>query len=264
VASCDFEHQDLCEYSNLPDNDINWSIADMSQIFNTGFEGPIADHTFGTSNGHYATFNTLNSQQDWSGRMDSEIIQGGLTPRCFKFYFSMFSAVPGNVGTLNVYVKSQLDQELVWSLTGSQGPKRGEWLEGRLAVARTGQYWISIEAVSRGRRGDIALDDLNLFESGLCAVVPSEADPNRVQTTTSGMSTTTAALSTFSWASESEFDCNFEEWPCGGWANDASNELDFNWMRNRGSNYLITGPQFDHTYGNATGYFIYVNVSVKF
>jgi len=265
VASCDFENQNLCEYSNVLGNDINWLLADLSQIFNSNFEGPIVDHTFGTNKGNYATFNTINSNKDWSGRIESEIVEGGQQAKCFKFYFSMFSSTPSSVGSLKVYVKSQFDEELMWSLSGSQGLKRGEWREGRFSVARTGQYWIVIEGVSTGKRGDISLDDLNLFDSGACKTEPPEADVNGMITGTTTpvvTLTTSRPLSTFSWVSESSFDCNFEDWPCQGWDNEATNDFNFNWIRNRGSNYLTTGPNYDHTYGNSTGYFIYVNVSI--
>ena len=48
--------------------------------------------------------------------------------KCMRFYYHMYSADPGNMGTLNVYVKNVRTkvQRKLWSRTGSQG---NEWKE---------------------------------------------------------------------------------------------------------------------------------------
>lgn len=240
-ASCDFEHQNLCDYTNTPTNKINWVVADIMGLFTSGFEGPTLDHTFGTNKGKYAIFNTANTIANWTGRIESEIIQGSSYPKCFKFYYHMFSTIATRVGSLNVYVKSVLmnEEELVWSLTGSQD-KRNQWLEGRFNIARSEQYTLIIEGVSTGGRGDISVDDLNLFESTFCNTEPYEANVY-VPTTTAPTTTSTAPLSTFSWVSNSHFDCNFEDGVCSGWKNDPTNDPGFDWIRNRNSQFANSG-----------------------
>ncbi|KAK9510514.1 hypothetical protein O3M35_005284 [Rhynocoris fuscipes] len=55
--------------------------------------------------------------------------------------------------------------------------------------------------------------------------------------------------------------CTFEDGWCG-WHNKVGNVL--NWTLNNGSTATsLTGPSYDHTYQNATGMYIYVDMSVK-
>ena len=149
TASCDFEKETLCEYTNSPLNKINWVIADIKSLLSTtDFQGPFIDHTYGTNKGNYAIFNTLSSEEGDTGRIISEIIQGGSFAKCFKFYFNMYSVTSSKVGSLNIYVKDlKMNQEqLIWSLSNSQ-TKRGEWKEGRFSIGNSDQYQIIFEGV---------------------------------------------------------------------------------------------------------------------
>lgn len=149
TASCDFEKENLCEYINSNSNQINWVIADIKNLLSsTDFQGPFVDHTYGTNIGNFAIFNTLGSEEGLTGRIESEIIQGGSFAKCFKFYFNMYSPASSNVGSLNIYVKDlKMNQEqLVWSLSRSQ-TKRNEWKEGRFNIGNSDQYQIIVEGV---------------------------------------------------------------------------------------------------------------------
>ena len=64
VATCDFENQDLCEYQNSQNNDINW-IVKSSNGYNLG---PVYDHTLGTNLGRFALFSTLQSTKNSTGK----------------------------------------------------------------------------------------------------------------------------------------------------------------------------------------------------
>ncbi|XP_066288978.1 MAM domain-containing glycosylphosphatidylinositol anchor protein 2-like [Branchiostoma lanceolatum] len=55
------------------------------------------------------------------------------------------------------------------------------------------------------------------------------------------------------------FDCNFEADLCG-WTQNTSDT--FNWTRHLGAtSSYYTGPSFDHTMGNETGYYIFIEAS---
>jgi hypothetical protein len=68
--------------------------------------------------------------------------------------------------------------------------------------------------------GDIAIDDLRIFENP-CVITPADADPATFTTTTTTITTTgtTSPLGTY--------DCTFENGICNGWDNMANNL--FNW-----------------------------------
>ncbi len=73
--------------------------------------------------------------------------------------------------------------------------------------------------------GDIAIDDLRIFENS-CVLTPADADPSIIPSTTS--STTRATTSP-----PGPYDCTFENGICNGWEN-MENNL-FNWTRVQGA-----------------------------
>ena len=174
--------------------------------------------------------------------MQSEIVNGGGYYKCFKFWFNMNSRVATNMGTLNVWIRSikTNQEELMWSVKYNQ-TGLNEWKEGRFAVERPDQYQIVFEGIKGvGSSGNIALDDLNLFESSYCNTYSVNANPN-IGFTTAMTTTLLTKPNTFVWVSESQYDCNFEEGFCL-WQHDATS--DFEWLRNKNSYLVNTGKFF--------------------
>lgn len=248
----------MCEYQNSASNEINWIIQDLTS--GIGVNGPSLDHSVGLFfKGHYAVFNTEVGAKNATGRLESEIIQGGSYPTCFKFYYNMYSSNTRKIGQLNVYVKSALGNEenLIWSLSGNVSPKKDGWSEGRFSIAESGQYQIIFEGVKEDDNANIAIDDLDLFQSTFCTVEPTEA--GSIIPTVPPMTTTMPVpTNTYSWISNTPFDCNFEDDLCT-WSVDPS--ADGVWKRGQGSYSMFTGPKEDHTYGNSSGYIVYAYVT---
>ncbi len=264
-ASCDFEGNSMCEYTNSWSNTINWVVLDLSgKSFFSNALGPGLDHSISQYNqGHYAIFNTDVAPRNSTARLESEVVQGGSSPTCFKFFYNMY-AYGKRIGQLNVYVRSwpSNGDALVWSLTGNQNTKKDEWSEGRFSVANSGKFQIVFEGVKGDDKANIAIDDLDLFESTFCTVEPGNAANFDPVTTTSIMTTMPVPTYTYSWISSSPFDCNFEDGMCT-WSNDPSADGEWERFKAIDNQYnAFNGPAVDHTYGNSSG--SYVSAYVTF
>ena len=129
------------------------------------------------------------------------------------------------------------------SSRAQEGNKGDRWLNGQVTIRSGSYYRLLIEGVigksalehqielfdshsplsSSGDSylGDIAIDDLRIFENP-CALTPADADPsNFIPTTTSTQGSTTAPTG--------PYDCTFENGICNGWENMVNNR--FNWSR---------------------------------
>ncbi|XP_071953545.1 MAM and LDL-receptor class A domain-containing protein 2-like, partial [Antedon mediterranea] len=83
-----------------------------------------------------------------------------------SFYYHMYG---DTIGTLNVYRKSNGNDELLWSRYGNQG---NVWLYGVVQLSNTGYGYIIFEGISGSSfTGDIAIDDIYISSNGLCDYV---------------------------------------------------------------------------------------------
>lgn len=84
--------------------------------------------------------------------------------KCFEFWYHMFGSA---VGSFNLYKKTGSSVGIrIWSQSGNQGD---EWLAARVSVwspSRT--FRLSFEGTVAGSTGDIAIDDIRIFD-GRCA-----------------------------------------------------------------------------------------------
>jgi len=79
--------------------------------------------------------------------------------------------------------------------------------------------------------GDIAIDDLRIFENP-CVLIPADADPSTIPPTTTSTSTIPSTTNP-----PGPYDCTFENGICNGWDNMANNL--FNWTHVQASTAII-------------------------
>ncbi|XP_052220183.1 SCO-spondin-like isoform X8 [Dreissena polymorpha] len=168
---CDFESADLCSWQNVQGDDFNWVRQHSSTP--TDDTGPEFDHSLKNASGFYMFIETSAPRaQNESARLQSPLIkpQKEIT-QCFQFWYHMKGS---SIGQLNVYQSKggSLPGDLVWSLSGEQGP---DWSMGRVPVNASTNYQMVIEGkVGDGYLGDIAVDDVS-FTDGNCQPVPLNA-----------------------------------------------------------------------------------------
>ncbi|XP_072182118.1 MAM and LDL-receptor class A domain-containing protein 1-like [Diadema setosum] len=234
-GDCTFEY-DMCGYSNAYiGDDFDWLRA--SYTTSSGGTGPTFDHTLGTGFGYFVFIEASGRRQgDYAWLLSEHFEPTGA--RCMEWWYHMYGQ---GMGTLNVYTQTEGTEPLLLStVSGNQG---NVWLLGKANVAATSNFWVIFEAVvGYNYTSDVSLDDLYLHE-GMCAITmkpitqpppPATYPPN-------------------------VHDCDFEMDFCN-WTQDASN--DFNWTRASGATDSAgTGPSADHTKGDETGFYIYIETS---
>ncbi|XP_072039248.1 MAM and LDL-receptor class A domain-containing protein 2-like [Amphiura filiformis] len=235
-ANCDFESDDICGYSQLFDDEMDW-IRFTGSTPSAG-TGPTADHTLGTSGGYYMYLECSDSYEDPGdvAHLASPYLNPTTEPPCMEFYYHMWGA---DVDMLNIYVvefgsSMPIDPHL--TLFGDRG---NQWLQALVDMPILAKPYRVIFEASKGItfEGDIAIDDI-MFYDGSCpqaTSVPSVEDAN----------------------------CDFESQNntlCGYYQDD---EDDFDWTLNSGdTNSDFTGPSADHTLGTPEGHYIYLETSI--
>ncbi|RWS28649.1 MAM and LDL-receptor class A domain-containing protein 1-like protein, partial [Leptotrombidium deliense] len=156
-------------------------------------------------------------------------------PLCFTFATHMYG---NGIGVLRVKYRSTESSEenkdkVLWEMTGEAG---NYWYLAQLPIASATPYHILFEGeIGVNYLGNIAIDNVAL-EPGSCPISPQTA-------------------------SQKSGDCTFEENMCH-WTNPLphSNVDDFDWIRQ--FSFGNFGPKYDHTKGNANGYFLSLNGDV--
>ncbi|XP_047128245.1 MAM and LDL-receptor class A domain-containing protein 1 isoform X1 [Hydra vulgaris] len=248
-ATCDFENE-KCTWKNVPTEDtFDWVIGQGSTP--SLLTGPSADHSKQNGEGKYIFIETSSPQKSGdTARLVSEQLNAqSVSAYCLRFWYHMNGA---DIGTLNVYIKTgigKMNEKVVWSLSGNQG---NNWLEGTAPVLSQKDFYLVFEAVHGGSyNGDIALDDI-VYSMGACFVVPKDADPFAVTTSIPPSPSTTPMLTVYG--------CNFETKTLCQWSQDLTDK--FNWTLNSGTTSSDgSGPNVDHTYGNKTGTYLYIEAS---
>ena len=167
--------------------------------------------------------------------MRSEIFPGSSSPTCVRFWFYT-KAVSSNteLGTLNVFKYNYLTQtnNILWSVKYGQGVN---WLEGIFSYIDTQKHSIIFEGIKGLNLGDIALDDIQFFPNSFCNLTTVVEQPT---TSPSTLTTAQKSTTTYSWSSQSQYDCNFENGICS-WQNDPT--ANFFWKLTKGSNNYYSG-----------------------
>lgn len=262
LGDCSFDDGSTCGYRNVHNSQINW-ITRRGLAPNSG-TGPSNDHTLANYRGYYVLFETgWITQAGAKGRMESEFIPSLKSASCVRFYYHMKASNPQDLGKLNVYKYSYdtMKETLIWRLEFAQGD---DWLEAKVSYMESSKHVIIFEGVRGTGTGDIALDDISFYPSSNCTTLPALADPSEPEPTpttrTTLVSRTRTNPTTYTWQSESQYDCNFEQKNLCSWSNDTTG-TQF-WQLKSGPAISATasyGPQTDHTYLNATGTYIWID-----
>ena len=135
---CDFEDAALCNYTQLPTDDFDWTWS--SGRTPTFLTGPNSDHTMGTKYGHYMYIESSNRKPKQRAHLMSEKYNTTDT-KCLHFYYYMYG---DHVDELNVYtVNGRHFSEVgvpIWSRKYNQGPK---WIEGQTSIFPGSNYHVS-------------------------------------------------------------------------------------------------------------------------
>lgn len=252
-GTCDFDNGEKCTWTNTPNGD------DFDWIKGKGntpskWTGPTTDHTMGDGNGQYMFIEASNPRKTgeiarlYSERMTKHFSQS--VPYCLRFWYHMLGS---GIGTLNLYTKTgdgKVNEKIIWRLTGNQG---NQWREATAPIRITVDYQLIFEGViGQSVQGDIAVDDI-VYSIGRCPVQPAEADPSYVSTVAPTTPTTTISP-------QGLLACNFESKTICNWMQDTGDK--FNWTIHSGHSPTTgTGPAIDHTIGNITGTYLFIETS---
>lgn len=224
---CDFEMDD-CEYMNDETDNYDWRRRRL--VTGSILTGPLGDHTTGLGSFMYA--DASDGKIDSVARVMTPLIEGstGTPTSLLTFWFSMWSVNPREMGTLNVYLmySGVMNPTPIWSTSGVQNGIR-DWVEAKLLITTVEEYQIVFESIrGRGERSDIAIDDVSVINADIPATCDFE---------------------------DSEFGplCTFYQ---------ELIEDDFDWTWHSGETPTLgTGPLNDHTIGNITGHYLYMEAT---
>ncbi|KAJ8050665.1 MAM and LDL-receptor class A domain-containing protein 2 [Holothuria leucospilota] len=163
AADCDFESGDTCGWQQVdePDDDFDWTVISGSTA--SSGTGPTKDHTLNSKDGHYAFIESSSPNLAGDFAQLLSPIFSGYYNRCLEFYYHMFG---DDSGTFNVYRRVE-DLSMINVFTQSNN-KGDVWRKGQVTMDDTvAVYDIIIEATVGGFQGDIAIDDVRVFD-GVC------------------------------------------------------------------------------------------------
>ncbi|NXQ67572.1 AEGP protein, partial [Quiscalus mexicanus] len=188
--------------------------------------GPVADHTTGTTAGHYMVVNTgrLSLPAGHTAALTSQPYQPSMSAQCLAFWYQLSAGTPGS---LRVFVEQSRVRRKVLSMSTMEG---SNWHRGHVTIQPDGDWQVVFEAVGAGGdHGYIALDDLHVSE-GAC---PKPAS------------------------------CDFEQDTCG-WSSPLDPRLhSLAWGWKSGITLAkYPGPEQDHTLGTRNGHYMHFDTSV--
>eukprot|EP00112_Aurelia_sp_Birch-Aquarium-sp1_P024367 Seg768.6 transcript_id=Seg768.6/GoldUCD/mRNA.D3Y31 product="Meprin A subunit beta" protein_id=Seg768.6/GoldUCD/D3Y31 len=173
---CTFD-DDWCYFTQATDDDFDWTLRKGATL--SGGTGPSVDHTTGRMGAFAYIEASYPRMKDDTARLISKTFDKST---CMTFHYHMYSADPGNMGTLNVFVTNLRTnvQRKLWSRTGSQG---NEWKGQSLRIDMKEKFQVIFEGI-RGKsyQGDIAIDDIS-FQDGNCNRITKTPSSGRCKDT---------------------------------------------------------------------------------
>ncbi|CAH1799700.1 unnamed protein product [Owenia fusiformis] len=221
---CDFDTQPLCGYVNDNTTGLLWKQSGGSTP--TTHTGPGADHTSGLE-GKYIYMEASGTPSGGMFRISTPVFES-YGESCLSFWYHMKGFY---MGTINVYVEHSsrpmfsMDHK-IWSTFGHRGSL---WNFAYMNIPNK-----NFRVVFEGVRGsdvnsDAAIDDV-LIEEGACSI------PSKSVT------------------------CDFEEAHLCGYVQSSDDDFDWSW-ETIATPTDKTGCDTDHTYGNGTGHYLYIEAS---
>ncbi|XP_063956689.1 MAM and LDL-receptor class A domain-containing protein 1-like [Lytechinus pictus] len=222
---CDFQADDACGYANDDTDELDW-------VRDRGMSSPKSlpqnDHTSGTQDGFYMRIMTDQlSEVDNSGTLLSSIYPNPLSGfRCTEFWY-MISDDFGEL-TVEAYQIDALGAILPTGVSTSfKEPTSGLWRKASIEVPSSNDNVFTFKLVIKKALPGVyaALDDIYVKDQRCTGQLGS---------------------------------CDFEIDTCD-WTN-TQNADEIDWLRHSGSTgNQDTGPQFDHTTGSLSGWYMYID-----
>ncbi|XP_022097778.1 MAM and LDL-receptor class A domain-containing protein 1-like isoform X1 [Acanthaster planci] len=220
-GSCDFE-ENLCSWTNEPLlDDFDWTRSTGGTP--SVATGPAVDHTTNSSSGFYIYIEASSYSTGSKAWLVSEHFDP-LSRGCFEFWYHMLGA---GIGDLNVYT-NDLDNFLLSNVLTISGNQGDEWHFEQVDITNIQTFQVLLEGViGANYTSDVAIDDVVLKRGSKCV--------------------------------RSSLNCTFETDLCG-YIQVPDDDFDWTWTSG-GTPSTTTGPGFDHTYGNATGHYVFIETS---
>uniref|UniRef100_A0A803VYM0 MAM and LDL receptor class A domain containing 1 n=1 Tax=Ficedula albicollis TaxID=59894 RepID=A0A803VYM0_FICAL len=268
IGRCNFEF-DLCGWKQDENDDFDWHLR-TSSTTKLG-TGPATDHTLQEPSGHYifikSSFFQLPGQK---ARISSPVLSRKNKNCEIIFYYHMYGA---HIGSLLIYQRTTLRHEkLLLNLTGNQG---NFWQRKALTLSGDGDedFQVVFEGMAGGGPNDgIALDDLTnlaglhgaaihqdtliLLFSGSCSHGHRQCQNGKCYRPEQSCDFEDNCGDNTD-ESECGTSCTFESGRCG-WQNSPADS--FNWVLGVSSPQSLRPPK-DHTLGNRTGHFLYLEAT---
>ncbi|XP_061208193.1 MAM and LDL-receptor class A domain-containing protein 1 [Neopsephotus bourkii] len=268
IGNCNFEF-DLCGWKQDESDDFDWNLR-TSSTTKMGTE-PATDHTLQEPSGHYifikSSFFQLSGQK---ARISSPVLSRRNKNCKILFYYHMYGA---HIGSLIVYQRTVAKHEkILLNLTGNQG---NFWQSKTLILAGDEDFQVVFEGIAgTGPKDGIALDDITFSRECLPSQEFLPAQPTALPPTGSCSHGYLQCQNGKCYRPEQSCDfedncgdntdesecgtsCTFENGRCG-WQNSLADS--FNWVLGVGSSQNLRPPR-DHTFGNRTGQFLYLEAT---
>ncbi|XP_066047695.1 MAM and LDL-receptor class A domain-containing protein 1 [Chamaea fasciata] len=270
IGHCSFEF-DLCGWKQDENDDFDWHLR-TSSTRKLGI-GPATDHTLQEPSGHYIFIkNSFFQLPGQKSRISSPVLSRKNKNCKIIFYYHMYGA---HIGSLIIYQRTTLKHEkILLNLTGNQG---NFWQCRVLNLSGDGDedFQVVFEGMAgEGPRDGIALDDLTFSRDCLPSQEFLPAEPTKLPPTGSCSHGHRQCQNGKCYRPEQSCDfedncgdntdesecgtsCTFENGRCG-WQNSLADS--FNWVLGVSSPQSLRPPR-DHTLGNRTGHFLYLEAT---
>ncbi|RNA14511.1 MAM and LDL-receptor class A domain-containing 2-like, partial [Brachionus plicatilis] len=208
---------------NDPLGKFNWTRTSRNYYVTTG---PNVDHTTSSANGHYMLFDAYSKLDGDKAGLVSPVFPFIPESYCLSWHYHMFGP---EMGKLNIYLQAGDKKGLLWRFGENVGKI---WNKGQLSINKILDYknfTIIFEGERiQGARTLMALDDISL-QVGVCPSFGS---------------------------------CTFEGEDYCFYTNVEDGRDEFDWefgTYKTGSS--LTGPTYDHTLGNPSGSYLFIEAS---
>uniref|UniRef100_A0A8C3QSZ7 MAM and LDL receptor class A domain containing 1 n=1 Tax=Cyanoderma ruficeps TaxID=181631 RepID=A0A8C3QSZ7_9PASS len=270
TGHCNFEF-DLCGWKQDENDDFDWHLR-TSSTRKLG-TGPATDHTLQEPSGHYIFIkNSFFQLPGQKSRIVSPVLSRKNKNCKIIFYYHMYGA---HVGSLIIYQRTTLKHEkILLNLTGNQG---NFWQRKALTLSGDGDedFQVVFEGIAgEGPKDGIALDDLTFSRECLPSQEFLPAEPTKLPPIGSCSHGHRQCQNGKCYRPEQSCDfedncgdntdesecgtsCTFENGRCG-WQNSLADS--FNWVLGVSSPQSLRPPG-DHTLGNRTGHFLYLEAT---
>ncbi|XP_061173555.1 MAM and LDL-receptor class A domain-containing protein 2-like [Saccostrea echinata] len=268
-GQCNFE-KSSCGWTPIPGGRYAWKRHNSSTP--TSFNTPQNDHTYGTTQvGNYMFIDASSGSYATDTRLVSPVY-GNLSSTC-SISFAYYTNV-GPFSRLNLYLyppnsdPTTANSRVFYRLWTSSSLVGSQWQNATVGIGnRNPGYRLAFVARNFDRnRGGIAIDDVVFNTCALPAVGQCASNQFKCHRGACVDMTRKCDFSNDCGDNSDEIGCssyvercNFESDICN-WQQDINDMFDWTWKQGATAS-SGTGPNFDHTYGNSTGHYVFIETS---